>query len=145
MSRVGPVVAIGRPGERLPELGAARLYAADDQWRDRVSSLVRHARVVLIRAGNTPNLWWEIEQTMIAVPASRVILVCLGAAEQLKTFDQKFTEKFGVPRVNPETEMHSRSRWVSLGWLAWTQSSMNRAIGRMVYFDKDGQPSLNLP
>lgn len=139
MSRVGPVVAIGRPGERLPELGAARLYAADDQWRDRVSNLVRQARVVLIRAGNTPNLWWEIEQTMIAVPASRVILVCLGAAEQLKTFDQKFTEKFGAPRVNPETETHSRSRWVSLG-LAWTQSSLNRAIGRMVYFDKDRQP-----
>ena len=31
MGRLGPVVAIGKPGERLPELGAARLYVADDR------------------------------------------------------------------------------------------------------------------
>ena len=30
LGQVGPVVAIGKPGERLPELGAARIYVADD-------------------------------------------------------------------------------------------------------------------
>jgi hypothetical protein len=33
MNRVGPVVAIGKPGEPLPELGAAQLYVSDDVWQ----------------------------------------------------------------------------------------------------------------
>ncbi len=33
LADVGPVVAIGKPGEPLPELGAARLYVADADWQ----------------------------------------------------------------------------------------------------------------
>ena len=40
MSRVGPVVAIGRPGEPLPQLGAARLYVGDDEWRGTITNLI---------------------------------------------------------------------------------------------------------
>ena len=30
---VGPVISIGRPGERLPELGTNRFYVSDDDWQ----------------------------------------------------------------------------------------------------------------
>ncbi len=75
LSRVGPVVAIGRPGESLPELGAARLYARDDEWRATVSELMPRARLVVIRAGPTPGLQWEIEEAYRLLPSERVVLV----------------------------------------------------------------------
>ena len=75
LSRVGPVVAIGRPGDSLPELGAARLYARDDEWRAKVSELMLRARLVVIRAGPTPGLQWEIEEASRLLPPERVVLV----------------------------------------------------------------------
>jgi hypothetical protein len=36
LSSVGPVVAVGRPSEPLPELGAARLYVAHEAWQAEV-------------------------------------------------------------------------------------------------------------
>ena len=33
LEQIGPVVAIGKPGEKLPELGAARLYVSHEEWQ----------------------------------------------------------------------------------------------------------------
>ena len=39
LQEVGPFVAIGIPGEELPELGAARTYVGDAEWKAVVSGL----------------------------------------------------------------------------------------------------------
>ena len=36
----GPFVAIGRPGEEVSEIGAARMYVEDDDWEVVVSDLL---------------------------------------------------------------------------------------------------------
>ena len=59
MNRLGPFVAVGRPGEKLPELGANRFYFRDDEWQTRVAELVQRARLTVILYGGTANLWWE--------------------------------------------------------------------------------------
>ena len=46
VTRVGPVVAIGKPGEPLPELGAARLYVGDADWKAKVTDLMARSRLV---------------------------------------------------------------------------------------------------
>jgi hypothetical protein len=51
MSKIGPFVAIGRPGERLPQLGAIRLYVADPEWQEMVTRLMSEAALVVLRAG----------------------------------------------------------------------------------------------
>ncbi|HEX6984770.1 MAG TPA: hypothetical protein VF170_05305 [Planctomycetaceae bacterium] len=56
---VGPVVAIGRPGERLPAFGACREYHSDDTWQARVIELAGEARCVLMLVGLTAGLAWE--------------------------------------------------------------------------------------
>ena len=53
---VGPVVAIGRPNERIPLSGAVREYLSHDDWRSRVSELVKSAEIVVIILGSTPGL-----------------------------------------------------------------------------------------
>ena len=49
----GDLVAIGRPGEKLPTPGAARLYVSDAEWQLVVSDQMRSAALVVIRAGHS--------------------------------------------------------------------------------------------
>ncbi|MFY9263462.1 MAG: hypothetical protein GX483_04140 [Actinomycetaceae bacterium] len=58
----GNLVAIGRPGEPLPELGAARTYWPDEQWQDAVKLTANRARAIVIIAGETEGLAWEFER-----------------------------------------------------------------------------------
>jgi hypothetical protein len=46
----GELVAIGRPGERLPTPGAARIYTSDEEWKDVVKRQLQATRLVVIRA-----------------------------------------------------------------------------------------------
>ncbi len=58
----GPVVAIGRPEEEMPEVGAARIYVGDDHWQDLIRDLVSdRGAVAVFQAGGTPGLRWELE------------------------------------------------------------------------------------
>jgi RNA polymerase subunit RPABC4/transcription elongation factor Spt4 len=56
---VGPVMAIGKPGEQLGPLGAAREYLEGDQWRDRIEVLMSESRLIVSVCGSTAGLLWE--------------------------------------------------------------------------------------
>ena len=101
LGQVGPVVAIGKPGERLPELGAARVYVVDDQWRGVVTTWMSEAALVVFRAGETEGLWWEIEEALARCPRRRILIVELGPSEALLSFRRRFEATFGVPVQQP--------------------------------------------
>lgn len=72
----GPCIAIGQPGESLPDLGASRIYVADDAWQDKVRELLNSSKLVVLRAGKTPNFLWEVEQSILSGrPQSILILI----------------------------------------------------------------------
>jgi hypothetical protein len=129
---VGPVIAIGKPGERLPELGAARRYVANDQWREVVHRMMRDAALVVIRAGETENLWWEIEQALAVCRPNRVILVVLGQPGSLPAFEQRFAAAFGAPLARSH---QPASRYTVLLRLI---VPLGRSTGRIIYFDGRG-------
>ena len=56
LRKIGPFVAVGDPTERLPLLGAARMYAADEDWQEKVDELTARASVVLLHAGEWDGL-----------------------------------------------------------------------------------------
>ena len=124
LSRVGPVVAIGRPGDSLPELGAARLYARDDEWRAKVSELMLRARLVVIRAGPTPGLQWEIEEASRLLPSDRVVLVAAPNRP---------------PQVRLRLDVLRQSRvldaFLDRFSAAWAVAPAARPIGQIVLFD----------
>jgi hypothetical protein len=62
LSQIGPVVAIGKPGDLLPQLGASRMYVEDDEWQSTVRMLMAVSRLVVLRAKRTDGLFWEVEQ-----------------------------------------------------------------------------------
>jgi hypothetical protein len=72
---IGPLVAIGRPGEQLPFVGAHRMYLADDEWQARVTSLMKEARLVVLRTAGSAGFRWEVITAAATVPPERVLLV----------------------------------------------------------------------
>ena len=131
---VGPVIAIGRPGERLPELGAARRYVSDSEWRTVVGELMSDASLVVIRAGDTDNLWWEIEQAMARCQRNRVIIVVLGPKGALPTFEGRFAKAFGTPIRAARRPVPRYMKVLRL------VSPYGRSVGRILYFDQSGRP-----
>lgn len=74
MRKVGPVIAIGRPGEALPALGAARFYVSHERWKEKVADVVRVAELVVWATGVTEGLRWEISHLIELLPPEKLVL-----------------------------------------------------------------------
>jgi hypothetical protein len=72
--RCGPVLAIGRPGERLPALGAARFYVSDELWQEKVADVATVAQLVVWASGTTQGLEWEITHLVRSLSPEKLIL-----------------------------------------------------------------------
>ena len=72
--KVGEMVAIGRPGEKLATTGAARLYVTDDQWQDKVLELIDKTDLVIWTFGDTEGLRWEISRLVKIVPPEKLVI-----------------------------------------------------------------------
>jgi TM2 domain-containing membrane protein YozV len=117
LSPIGPFVAIGRPAEDVPELGAARMYFPDDQWREQICAFMERARLVVIRLGTTDNIWWEVEHAIRTVDPARLILVVVESRKKQENLLRRLGELLGKPLREPE------------GWIpAWLWSVLRLGI-----------------
>jgi hypothetical protein len=73
-SKLGPVIAVGRPGEELPSLGAARFYVSHELWQQKVSEVAQASQLVLWATGTTEGLRWEISHLIENLPPEKLIL-----------------------------------------------------------------------
>jgi hypothetical protein len=74
----GPVIAIGRPGETVPPLGAARLWVSNQDWRARVEELLEECQLVVMILGRTSGddgLAWEIERLFAINQPEKFVLI----------------------------------------------------------------------
>jgi hypothetical protein len=73
LSRIGPVICLGRPGDEVPEVGAARFYVFDEVWPTAVTHCLRHSSAVVFTIGHGRALWWEIETALKLIPLERLL------------------------------------------------------------------------
>jgi hypothetical protein len=135
LQRVGPVVAIGKPGERLPELGAARLYASHDSWQQTVIDMLDRSALVLMRLGSSPGVLWELDRVLALTPRSKSVVLLLGSPQEQRAGLAQIEQRIGRPVPVPELPTY-RLRRV----LAMLSADPHRAIGVLVGFAADGQP-----
>ena len=76
-SRIGPYIAIGRPGETFGnmDLGAAKMYVSDDEWQSTVFNLLERCAAIVLEAGDSEGLLWEIEQVTTSVPPRKLLII----------------------------------------------------------------------
>jgi len=60
----GPFVAVGKPGEKLPQLGASRAYLSDDDWQNQVTDWMKISRFIVFVPGTTKWVAWEVQQAL---------------------------------------------------------------------------------
>jgi hypothetical protein len=78
LAAYGPVIAIGRPGEKVAPLGAARLWVPDDSWQARVEELLRSCRFAVLILGEIDGeygLAWEVGRLVSMAQPEKVVLV----------------------------------------------------------------------
>ena len=123
LSGIGPVIAVGMPGEALPELGARRIYLNHETWQDGVGKLMGEAALVVIRPASTSGIWWEISYAMKTVKPERILIVITFDADQYKVFAQEFMRICGVELPQYDLKKHF-------------------PINAFIYFEPDGLPRL---
>jgi hypothetical protein len=73
--KLGPVIAIGKPDEKLSPLGAAREYVEEYQWRNCIRKYLDESAYVVSILGSTPGLRWEYEEIGARGRQDNVIVV----------------------------------------------------------------------
>jgi hypothetical protein len=141
LSQVGPFLAVGRPGESIPTLGASRVYLGDEAWQSTVEDLIRAARLVILRTGKTAGLHWEVERALQLLTPERLVLLVDNARELRAMLGY-------IRNVHPHVPPRLRVGWRSIGSIkgfvmfdAEWRPSIARARGKGLYFfrmDADG-------
>jgi hypothetical protein len=122
LHKIGPLVAVGDPTERLPLLGAARTYAPDESWQETVDELTAKAGVVMLHAGESEGFSWEVHRVIGLNAPERVILsLPLDAArkepsrqERYDAFRRRLGDAF--PRPLPEAIGHCQFLYFDADW-----------------------------
>lgn len=97
--KFGPVVAIGKPGERLATAGAARIYVSDELWQQTVLTEIERAQFVVVQPGSSKGVAWELAQVRAHANPTRVLLSlasCWGDPETTDTLAPILEEAFGM-------------------------------------------------
>jgi hypothetical protein len=120
LGKLGPVIAIGRPGEKLPTLGAARFYVSHERWNQKVAEIVSVAQLVVSASGTSVGLHWELSYLLRMVAPGRWLLwlhpniIGLNGEAREREW-QKFREQFAdlLPPQFPATI--GEARFIYLG------------------------------
>jgi hypothetical protein len=117
LRRCGPVIAIGRPGEGLPALGAARFYVTNERWKEKVADIVKVAELVVWATGTTEGLRWEISHLIESLPPEKLVLwahpslLRVGEAEREAEWS-RFRETLGSVFPKPLPERLGNARFI---------------------------------
>jgi hypothetical protein len=117
LAKVGPVIAIGRPGEKIRALGAARFYVSEDLWHEKVADVVKVSQLVLWATGVTDGLKWEISHLIEKLPPEKLVLwahphlLRLSVAEREAEWT-RFRESLGTIFPKPLPAVLGNARFV---------------------------------
>jgi len=121
-SALGPVIAIGRPGELVPPLGAARFWVSHSDWQQAVKSLLKEAQRVVLVMGplqGREGLTWEAERILGLETPQKAVLV-----------------------MPPIEEEDARSRWEKYREISADRLPAYQGGELAVGFDPDGLPQV---
>lgn len=132
MAPFGRMVALGSPSDRLPNLGAQRSYASDEDWRAEALAALDRAALVLMVPGAGGGLAWEVDEVVRRNDPTRLVLLVGRDRKQYDRFREELGGRF--PKSLPE--LHA-PRW----WKILPRGLHVRAV---VSFDADWTPRLEM-
>ncbi|MEV0677681.1 hypothetical protein AB0I60_14275 [Actinosynnema sp. NPDC050436] len=135
LSTEDPMVAVGRPGEAAPHVGALRMYLPDE-WQPAVRELVRGARHVVLVLGWGEGTLWELgESVRLLRPERLILVVAMDRAEY-----ERFRGRAGAALAE-HARRHPREngdQWVPPRLPDWTgPGGLRSPVQALVHFSLD--------
>jgi|GEM_PF-6302587 len=75
LAQFGPVIALGRPGDKHTPFGAQRHYSDDADWQRTLAAAAHAAQVIVLVASDSPGVKWEYDLLKNASMLDKVLLV----------------------------------------------------------------------
>ena len=136
---IGPLVALGSPEDYAAPDGAARMYAADTDWKDQFRILARRSACIVMHVDQSDNLGWELE----SIRTDRLqekFLVLVSPQKKPGAFAKKalaYAAKLGG--VTPTTWSQFAQALRSHGY---TLDITDPGPGAVIGFDSEGKGKL---
>ncbi len=153
LASIGPMVSIGRPGNKLPMLGGARLFVSDENWQSAVAHLRGHASAVVLMIGRTDGLWWEVESSIREVEPGKLLFFFPYVEESGRrdTLTQRFLgyrpaqmplSKQAYRRMEKERRERYRIFRERVGPLMPADLPQELGDSQFIHLDSNGHPSV---
>lgn len=104
----GPFVAVASPRDTIPQLGAARTTVADPQWQSNIVAWISRANAIVLYAGKTHWVNWELARIIDANGIGKLILL----VPELKGSRRKRLEET-TQRFNNVKQIFQNTLWSS--------------------------------
>ncbi|HJP92322.1 MAG TPA: hypothetical protein VJ875_10230 [Pyrinomonadaceae bacterium] len=121
-NRSGPVIALGKPGEELPLLGASRIYFDNSTWQAAVLYLLSVSQLVIIQAGIAPGLLWELSVIRRKLAPEKLVISFTGWQDldewtrhlhylRFKKYAEELLEHQLPPNINNTSHLTFDADW----------------------------------
>ena len=118
----GPFVAIGDPRDTIPKLGAVRARRGGEDWRATVLEWMTAAQVIVLVAGATPSVLWELGQCIAHDHMAKLIVL----------FDDP------IPWTNDQRLGYVRQAFAGTKWQSGLDAVGPASALRAITFAEDG-------
>ena len=61
----GNLIAVGSPGEKLPQLGPFSVYYSNNDWELNVGAMMMRCKYIIVYAGTSKGCLWELEYIVL--------------------------------------------------------------------------------
>lgn len=75
LAQFGPVIALGRPGDKRTPFGAQRHYSDHADWQQTLAAAARSAQTIVLVASDSPGVKWEYDLLKNEAMLDKVLLV----------------------------------------------------------------------
>lgn len=135
--KIGPYVALGKPGEELPELGSAKMYVPNAAWQERVRTLIGTSRLIVFQAGRTEGLRWELNELVKTVNPVMLLVILPVTTDDYASFVQ--WANLVLPRPLPSEYPSSRIVVFDRQWTpAWLPPRQSLTESLAPFFKRNG-------
>lgn len=127
------LIAVGRPGERLPRAGAVRAYYDINDWQEGVRLTALRSRGILFTLGATTSLGWEIEHIKAWGLLPKCLFLIPPISEDISTRLQTAFRILGIS----DTEYNKATEIVSTDYMVAFRINSNGTVHWMLSVSRD--------
>jgi hypothetical protein len=139
LNKVGKVICIGDPREKLPLLGANRMYFREEgnRWQAEIVEMMKKSKLIVMRGGTTASLGWELEQVIKYDFRDKFICLLIDR----KGADYSIFEKLLEEKIKQPNSIYEAPK-VLTWWQKFNGGS--KFFGKIFYFETDWKPKTTL-